>query len=307
MSLEILGEGFDLHGGGDDLVFPHHENERAQAEAAGHPFARHWIHSGHGRDRRREDVEVARQLHTLADALDASRPPRVPARGAADALPVKHGARADRARRRRRGGRPARRARPARRGLRGSSRGLSDAATWRRSRPRWTTTSARRPRSAVIFDAVRRGQRRDRRRRGRHRRRPARHGRRAGARARPRRRSDGAGAGDDDAEIDALVAARDRGPRGARTSPRPTASATSSRRAASRSRTPPTAPSGTDERPRGPAATSRASGASRSRAATRCASCCGRGGAQVSELWVAPGEGRAGHRRDPRPRRRRRG
>ena len=46
MSLEILGESFDLHGGGDDLVFPHHENERAQAEAAGHPFSRHWIHSG---------------------------------------------------------------------------------------------------------------------------------------------------------------------------------------------------------------------------------------------------------------------
>ena len=35
MSLDILGEGFDLHGGGDDLVFPHHENERAQAEGAG--------------------------------------------------------------------------------------------------------------------------------------------------------------------------------------------------------------------------------------------------------------------------------
>ena len=36
MSLDLLGEGFDLHGGGDDLTFPHHENERAQAEAAGH-------------------------------------------------------------------------------------------------------------------------------------------------------------------------------------------------------------------------------------------------------------------------------
>jgi cysteinyl-tRNA synthetase len=46
MSLDLLGEGFDLHGGGNDLVFPHHENERAQAEAAGHPFARHWLHSG---------------------------------------------------------------------------------------------------------------------------------------------------------------------------------------------------------------------------------------------------------------------
>jgi cysteinyl-tRNA synthetase len=46
MSLDLLGDGFDLHGGGNDLAFPHHENERAQAEAAGHRFARHWIHSG---------------------------------------------------------------------------------------------------------------------------------------------------------------------------------------------------------------------------------------------------------------------
>ena len=48
MSLDLLGEGFDIHGGGDDLVFPHHENELAQAEGAGHTFARHWIHNGHG-------------------------------------------------------------------------------------------------------------------------------------------------------------------------------------------------------------------------------------------------------------------
>ena len=46
MSLEILGDEFDLHGGGDDLVFPHHENEIAQAEGAGHKFARHWLHAG---------------------------------------------------------------------------------------------------------------------------------------------------------------------------------------------------------------------------------------------------------------------
>ncbi|HEY3671316.1 MAG TPA: cysteine--tRNA ligase [Acidimicrobiia bacterium] len=46
MSLDLLGEGFDLHGGGEDLAFPHHENERAQAEGAGHPFARHWVHTG---------------------------------------------------------------------------------------------------------------------------------------------------------------------------------------------------------------------------------------------------------------------
>ncbi len=46
MSLDLLGEGFDLHGGGQDLCFPHHENERAQAIADGTVFARHWMHNG---------------------------------------------------------------------------------------------------------------------------------------------------------------------------------------------------------------------------------------------------------------------
>ena len=46
MSLDILGEGFDLHGGGQDLKFPHHENERAQAVADGKDFAHHWMHNG---------------------------------------------------------------------------------------------------------------------------------------------------------------------------------------------------------------------------------------------------------------------
>jgi cysteinyl-tRNA synthetase len=46
MSLDLLGDGFDVHGGALDLVFPHHENERAQAVAAGHGFARHWVHNG---------------------------------------------------------------------------------------------------------------------------------------------------------------------------------------------------------------------------------------------------------------------
>jgi cysteinyl-tRNA synthetase len=46
MSLDLLGDGFDLHGGGQDLAFPHHENERAQAIAEGRPFARHWVHNG---------------------------------------------------------------------------------------------------------------------------------------------------------------------------------------------------------------------------------------------------------------------
>ncbi len=47
MSMHYLGESFDLHGGGQDLVFPHHENELAQSEAAtGQPFARFWLHHG---------------------------------------------------------------------------------------------------------------------------------------------------------------------------------------------------------------------------------------------------------------------
>ena len=45
MSLDLLGDGFDLHGGGQDLIFPHNENERAQAVAWGRPFAQHWMHN----------------------------------------------------------------------------------------------------------------------------------------------------------------------------------------------------------------------------------------------------------------------
>ncbi|NNE72303.1 MAG: cysteine--tRNA ligase [Acidimicrobiales bacterium] len=46
MATELLGDDFDIHGGGDDLAFPHHENERAEATASGRPFARHWVHHG---------------------------------------------------------------------------------------------------------------------------------------------------------------------------------------------------------------------------------------------------------------------
>jgi len=47
MSMNHLGEQIDIHGGGNDLIFPHHENEIAQSEAAtGKPFSRYWIHNG---------------------------------------------------------------------------------------------------------------------------------------------------------------------------------------------------------------------------------------------------------------------
>lgn len=47
MSMHHLGEQIDIHGGGNDLIFPHHENEIAQTESAtGKPFARYWVHNG---------------------------------------------------------------------------------------------------------------------------------------------------------------------------------------------------------------------------------------------------------------------
>jgi cysteinyl-tRNA synthetase len=47
MACALLGEHFDIHGGGMDLIFPHHENELAQSEAAnGRPFANYWLHNG---------------------------------------------------------------------------------------------------------------------------------------------------------------------------------------------------------------------------------------------------------------------
>jgi cysteinyl-tRNA synthetase len=48
MSMKYLGESFDIHSGGVDLIFPHHENEIAQSEAAtGKPFVRYWLHAEH--------------------------------------------------------------------------------------------------------------------------------------------------------------------------------------------------------------------------------------------------------------------
>lgn len=47
MSKKYLGEQIDIHAGGEDLIFPHHENEIAQSEAAnGKEFSRYWMHNG---------------------------------------------------------------------------------------------------------------------------------------------------------------------------------------------------------------------------------------------------------------------
>jgi cysteinyl-tRNA synthetase len=68
MSLDILGENFDLHCGGMDLKFPHHENERAQAVALGRPFARHWMHNGFVVDT--EGEKMSKSLGNVANLLD---------------------------------------------------------------------------------------------------------------------------------------------------------------------------------------------------------------------------------------------
>ena len=61
MCWRYLGAEFDIHGGGLDLMFPHHENEIAQSHAAGLPFARFWVHHGAAQPRRGQDGQVARQ------------------------------------------------------------------------------------------------------------------------------------------------------------------------------------------------------------------------------------------------------
>lgn len=74
MSLRYLGEGFDIHGGGQDLVFPHHENERAQAEASGHAFARLWMHVGLVNLGGEKMAKSTGNLVTVAQALSRYRP-----------------------------------------------------------------------------------------------------------------------------------------------------------------------------------------------------------------------------------------
>lgn len=73
MSLDILGEGFDLHTGGLDLTFPHHENERAQAVALGHQFSNHWMHNGFvemGGEKMSKSLGNVRSLMELATEYD---------------------------------------------------------------------------------------------------------------------------------------------------------------------------------------------------------------------------------------------
>ncbi len=70
MSMKYLGETFDIHCGGEDLIFPHHEDEIAQSEAAtGKPFARYWLHNAHLLVEGRKMSKSAGNFYTLRDLL----------------------------------------------------------------------------------------------------------------------------------------------------------------------------------------------------------------------------------------------
>ena len=76
MSMKYLGETFDLHLGGADLIFPHHENEIAQSEAAtGRPFARTWLHCAHLLVDGAKMSKSLGNFHTLEELLDGGSDP----------------------------------------------------------------------------------------------------------------------------------------------------------------------------------------------------------------------------------------
>jgi cysteinyl-tRNA synthetase len=71
MAEALLGLDFDIHGGGSDLLFPHHENEIAQTEAGrGRPLARLWVHNGMIRFGEEKMAKSVGNVAALADALD---------------------------------------------------------------------------------------------------------------------------------------------------------------------------------------------------------------------------------------------
>ena len=78
MSMKYLGESFDIHTGGVDNIFPHHENEIAQSEAAtGRPFVRIWMHAAHLQIDGEKMAKSLGNFHTLRDLLDQGWKPRV--------------------------------------------------------------------------------------------------------------------------------------------------------------------------------------------------------------------------------------
>jgi cysteinyl-tRNA synthetase len=75
MSASILGQPFDIHGGGKDLIFPHHENEIAQSEAAfGREFVRYWMHNGFVNVESEKMSKSLGNFFTIREVLERYRP-----------------------------------------------------------------------------------------------------------------------------------------------------------------------------------------------------------------------------------------
>ena len=72
MAAGLLGESFDIHGGGNDLVFPHHENEIAQSRCMGHEFARLWMHNEMLQVEGKKMAKSLGNFFTLRDLLDGN-------------------------------------------------------------------------------------------------------------------------------------------------------------------------------------------------------------------------------------------
>jgi cysteinyl-tRNA synthetase len=78
MSSSLLGDTFDIHGGGKDLIFPHHENEIAQSEAAsGHPYVKYWLHNGFVNINHEKMSKSLNNFLTIRDVLRHHHPEAV--------------------------------------------------------------------------------------------------------------------------------------------------------------------------------------------------------------------------------------
>jgi cysteinyl-tRNA synthetase len=76
MAMKHLGSTFDIHGGGEDLIFPHHENEIAQSSgASGQPFAHYWIHNGFVRINQEKMSKSLGNFFTIREIFEKSRWP----------------------------------------------------------------------------------------------------------------------------------------------------------------------------------------------------------------------------------------
>ena len=148
---------FDIHGGGVDLRFPHHENEQAQSRAAGHPFASYWLHNAWITTAGEKMSKSLGNSLLVPDVLERVRGIELRYYMVVGALPLARRVLASRRSTRRR---------PASAGSRASSSGAAEVA--RRgarpaaccapsSSPRWTTTWARPAAVAAIHDVVREG------------------------------------------------------------------------------------------------------------------------------------------------------